>query len=103
MARAQKPDYAFRRNMASPFKSAVGVVVVVVVAVDCWQASYTHHPAGFVLLVQACDLQSCDAYWLPTPFSCFPFISPPVRQCVPSHFKRSQTSEASLASLGCEG
>jgi hypothetical protein len=33
---------------------------------------------GFVLLVQACVLQSCDAYWLPTPFSCFPFTSPPV-------------------------
>jgi hypothetical protein len=39
--------------------------------------------------VQACVLQSCDAYWLPTPFSCFPFTSPPVRHRVPSHFKRS--------------
>jgi hypothetical protein len=36
--------------------------------------------------VQACVLQSCDAYWLPTPFSCFPFTSPPLRQRVPSHF-----------------
>ena len=46
-------------------------------------------PAGFVLLVQACVLQSRDAYWLPTPFSCFPFTSPPVRHRVPSHFKSS--------------
>jgi len=65
----------------SPFKSAVDVS-----SVDYWQASCAHQPAGFVLLVQACVLQSCDAYWLPTPFSCFPFTSPPVRHCVPSHF-----------------
>jgi hypothetical protein len=65
----------------SPFKSAVGVS-----SVDCWQASCAHQPAGFVLLVQACVLQSRDAYWLPTPFSCFPFTSPPVRHRVPSHF-----------------
>jgi hypothetical protein len=70
----------------SPFKSARGVS-----SVDYWQASCEHQPAGFVLLVQACVLQSCDAYWLPTPFSCFPFISPPVRHRVPSHFKSSLT------------
>jgi len=39
--------------------------------------------------VQACVLQSCGAYRLPTPFSCFPFTSPSVRHRVPSHFKRS--------------
>jgi hypothetical protein len=68
----------------SPFKSTGGFI-----SVDYWQASCTHQPAGFVLLVRACVLQSCDAYWLPTPFSCFPFTSPPVRHRVPSHFKRS--------------
>ena len=65
----------------SPFKSAR-----VVSSVDYWQASCAHQSAGFVLLVQACVLQSCDAYWLPTPLSCFPFTSPPVRHRVPSHF-----------------
>ena len=65
----------------SPFKSAGGVS-----SVDYWQASCAHQPAGFVLLVQACVLQSCDAYWLPTPFPCFPFSSPSVRHRVPSHF-----------------
>jgi len=65
----------------NPFKSVGGVS-----SVDYWQASCAHQPAGFVLLVQACVLQSCDAYWLPTPFSCFPFTSPPVRRRVPSHF-----------------
>jgi hypothetical protein len=65
----------------SLFKSAGGVS-----SVDYWQASCAHQPAGFVLLLQARVLQSCDAYWLPTPFSCFPFTSPPMRR-VPSHFK----------------
>jgi hypothetical protein len=65
----------------SPFKSVGGVSLV-----DYWQASCAHQPAGFVLLVRACVLQSCDSYWLLTPFSCFPFTSPPVRQRVPSHF-----------------
>ena len=66
----------------SPFKSADGFS-----SVDCWQASCVRQSAGFVLLVQTCVLQSCDAYWLPTPFSCFPVTSPPVRHRVPSHFK----------------
>ena len=35
-------------------------------SVDYWQASCAHQPAGFVLLVRACVLQSCDAQWLPT-------------------------------------
>jgi hypothetical protein len=69
---------------ASPFKSARGVS-----SVDYWQARCTYQPAGFVLLVQACVLQSCDVYWLPTPFASFPFTSPPMRRRVPSHFRSS--------------
>jgi len=65
----------------SPFKSAGGVS-----SVDYWQASCAHQPIGFVLLMQACVLLSCDAYWLPNTFSCLPFTSPPVRHRVPSHF-----------------
>jgi hypothetical protein len=65
----------------SPFKTAGGVS-----SVDCWQASCAHQPAEFVLLVRACVLLSRDACWLPTPFSCFPFTSPPVHHRVPSHF-----------------
>jgi len=30
-------------------------------------------------------LQSCGAYWVPTPFSCFPFTSPSMWCHVPSH------------------
>ena len=65
----------------SPFKSAGGVS-----SVDYWQASCAHQPAGFVLFVQVCVLQSCDAYWLPTPFASFPLNSPSLRHRVPSHF-----------------
>ena len=31
--------------------------------------------------------RQCEEYWLPTPFACFHFTSPPVRHRVPSHFK----------------
>jgi hypothetical protein len=78
MARTET-RFRLSTKWTGPFKS-----VVVVSSVDYWQASSTHQPAGFVLLVPACVLQSCDAYWLPTPFSCFPFTSP-VRHRVPSH------------------
>jgi len=78
----------------SPFKSAGGVS-----SVGYWQASCVHQPSGFVLLVQACVLQSCDAYWLPTPFSCFPFTSPPFRQRVPSHFNWTLPSSRQSANL----
>jgi len=68
MAHTQKPDFVFRRNgrvhlnlRGASVQSTIGS-----------PSSCAHQPAGFVLLVQACVLQSCDAYWLPTPFSCFP-------------------------------
>jgi hypothetical protein len=67
MTHAQKTDFAFRRNGRIHLNWREGRVSTF----DCWQASCTHQPAGFVLLVRACILQSCDAYWLPTPFSCF--------------------------------
>jgi len=76
----RKNQICLSTKRTSPFKSARGVS-----SVDYWQASCTHKPAGFILLVQACVLQSCDAYWLPTPFSCFPFTSP-LRHRVPSYF-----------------
>ena len=73
--------FRLSKKRTSPFKSAGGVS-----SVDYWQPRCAHQLAGFVLLVQACVLQSCDGYWLPTPFSCLPFTSPPVRHRVPSHF-----------------
>jgi len=82
MAHAQKPDFIFQRNRRVHLNRRGGQFS----SVDYWQASCAHQPAGLVLLVQACVLQSCDTYWLPTPFSCFPFTSPPVHHHVPSHF-----------------
>jgi hypothetical protein len=81
-----RTETRFRLSMkrTSLFKSARGVS-----SVDYCQASCTHQPVGFVLLVQACVLHSCDAYWLPTPVSCFPFTSPPVRHRVPSRLNWS--------------
>jgi hypothetical protein len=71
-------------QLTIPFKSCGGIS-----SVDYWQPSCARQPAGFVVLVRACVLQSCDAYWLPNPFASFPFTSPTVRHRVPSHFKRS--------------
>jgi len=77
-------SFRLSAKRTSPFKWAGCVSPV-----DYWQASCAHQPAGFVLLVKACVLQSYDAYWLLTPFASFPFISPLLRHRVPSHFKRS--------------
>jgi hypothetical protein len=88
----------------SPFNSVGGGGGGGVSSVDCWKASCAHQPAGFALLVQACVLQSCDAYWLPTPFASFHLASPPVRHRVPSHFKRSQPrTSATVDNVFLEG
>jgi hypothetical protein len=79
MAHAQKPDFVFQRSGRVHLNRQGRQF-------DYWQASCAHQPARFVLPVQACVLQSCDAYWLFTPFSCFPSTSPPARHRVPSHF-----------------
>jgi hypothetical protein len=86
-----------RRNQISPFGETYKSISFGggVSSVDYWQASCTHRPAGFVQLMRACVLQSCDAYWLPTPF-CFPFTSPPVCHRVPSRLKRSFTQFCNL-------
>jgi hypothetical protein len=81
MIHAQKPDLVFRRNGR--------------VYLNRQGRQFSRLLAG-ELRTSACrvctaraSLQSCDAYGLPTPFSCFPFTSLPVRHRVPSHFKRS--------------
>jgi hypothetical protein len=77
-----------RRNKISYFGETYEYTYIGggVSSVDYWQASCEYQPAGFILLVRVCVLQSCHAYWLPTPLYCFPFTSPPVRHRVPSHF-----------------
>jgi len=39
-----------------------------------------------------------EGYWLPTPFTSFPFTSPPVRHRVPSHFNWTLLSVSPLMS-----
>jgi len=65
----------------SPFKSAGNQFSLLLAGELCTSACRV-----CTARVQACVLQSCDVYWLPTAFSCFPFTSPPVRHRVPSHF-----------------
>jgi len=83
MAHAQKPDFVFRRKGWGHLNRRDWGGRGGVSSVDCWQPSCAHQPAGFVLLVRACVLQSCDAYWLPTPFASFPlrFPGPCVTMC----------------------
>jgi hypothetical protein len=85
LAHAQKPDLVFQRNGR--------------VHLNRRGRQFSRLLAG-ELCTSACRvctarvLQSCDAYWLPTPFSCFPFTSPPLRHRVPSHFKSGLPSES---------
>jgi hypothetical protein len=72
IAHAQKPDFVFRQYWRVHLNRPGGGGKGGVSSVDYWQASCAHQPAGFVLLVLACVLQLRDAYWLPTPFSCYP-------------------------------
>jgi hypothetical protein len=83
MAHAQKPDFVFRRN---------GWVHL------NWQGNQFSRLLTGELCTSACRVCTaraslCSAvmwpYFLPTPFASFPFTSPPVRHCMPSHFKRS--------------
>ena len=46
-------------------------------------------PKDEIWFLRVCHHVSNAVYWLPTPFSSFPFTSPPVLHRVPSHFKRS--------------
>jgi hypothetical protein len=42
--------------------------------------------SAVVMLDTPCSEVVCEEYWLPTPFSSFPFTSPPGLSRVPSHF-----------------
>jgi hypothetical protein len=68
----------------SPFKSAGGVS-----SFDYWQASCAHQPAGFVLLVRACVLQSCD------------FLATHSILLFPLHFSSRASPSATTFQLDC--
>jgi hypothetical protein len=83
MTHAQKADFVFQRNGRVHLNRQGRQFSRLLAGELCTSA------CRFVLFVQACVLQSCDGYWLPIPFSCFPFTSPAVCYRVPWHFKRT--------------
>ena len=77
MVYVQKPDFVFRRDRWVHLKRwgrqfsrllAAEVCASAVVMLDTWCSEVVWE------------------YWLPTPFTSFPFTFPPVRHHVPSHF-----------------
>jgi len=81
MARAQKPDFIFRRNER--------------VHLNWWGRQFSRLLAAEVCAsaVVMLDTPRSEVVWrvlaVPTPFASFPFTSPPVRHRVPSHFSWS--------------
>jgi hypothetical protein len=54
-------------------------------SVNYWQPRCVHQLVAFVLCWTGYVPWTSDTYWISTPFSCFPFISPPMHCHVPSH------------------
>jgi len=88
MAHTQKPDFVFRRNgrvhlnrEGASIQSTTGSRGV---RISGSNAGYTMFRG------------SVKWYWLPTPFTSFPFTSPPVRHRVPSHFNWTLLPEGYL-------
>jgi hypothetical protein len=95
MAHAQKPDFVFRRNRRVHLNrpGEGGQFSRLLAGELCTSACRV----CTVLLVQAC----VDAYWLPTPFSCFPLLLHPcVTVC--HHISTGVYSELNYE-LDCRG
>jgi len=72
-----EPDFVSRRNGRVPLNWRGLQFSRLLAAEVCASAA--------VMLDTPCS-KYCEEYWLPTPFASFPFTSPRVRHCVPSHF-----------------
>ena len=75
MAHAQKPDFVFRRN-GRVHLNRRGPQFNRLLAAEVYASA----------VVRLDVPRKCEGYWLPNPFTSFPFTSPPVRHRVPSHF-----------------
>ena len=80
MAHAQKPDFVFRLNGR--------------VHLNRWGSQFSRLLAAEVcapalVMLGTLGSEGLWDYWLPTPFTSFPFTSPPTHHRVPSHFERS--------------
>jgi hypothetical protein len=83
MAHTTKPDFIFRRN------GRVHVTRRGDSSVDYWQPRCVDQLVAFVLCWRGYALQSCETWWILTPFSCCPFIAPPTHHRVPCHLNRT--------------
>jgi hypothetical protein len=77
LAHAQKTDFVLRRKRRVDLKWRGRQFSRLLAAEVC---------ASAVGMLDTHVPRYCEGYWLPIPFVSFPFISPPVRHCVPSHF-----------------
>jgi hypothetical protein len=57
-------------------------------SVDYWQPRCAGQLVAFVLCWRGYVPRSCDACWIPTPFSCCPFTFAPLRRRVQCHINR---------------
>ena len=80
MAHAQKPDFVFRRNGRVHLNRRGSHFSRLLAAEVC---------ASALVMLDTPRSEVVSEYWLPTPFTSFPFTSPPVRHRVPSGFKRA--------------
>jgi hypothetical protein len=80
MAHTQKPDFVFRQNRRVRVTRLGGDS-----SVDYWQPRCAGQLVAFVLCWTGYVPRSCWAWWVPTPFSCCPFTSPPTCRRVPRH------------------
>jgi hypothetical protein len=78
MAHAQKPDFVFQGN-GRVHLNRRGASVQSTTGSRGVRISGSN--AGYTMF-----WGRVKDYWLPAPFACFPFTSPPVRHRVPSHF-----------------
>jgi hypothetical protein len=88
MAHAQKPDSVFRRN-GRVHSNRRGASVQSTAGSRGVRISGSN--AGYTMF-----RGSVKSTGLPTPFTSFPFTSPPVRHRVPSGFKRALLTTAGL-------
>ena len=90
MAHAQKTDFVFRRNGRVHLNRRGRQFIRLLASEVC---------ASAVGILDTPCSEVVREYWLPNPFSSFPFTSPPVRHRVPSGFKR--TLQCLLLSSHC--
>jgi len=90
MAHAQKPDFVFRRNGWVHLNRRGRQFSQLLAAEVC---------ASALVMLDTQRSEVVWEYWLPTPFARFPFTSPPVRQRVPSGFKRTLSINSSLLTI----